>query len=282
MSRPVPIISFPEDLKINTVILPKKSKTLIFLTKLFYSSGYTLLIIFIISKFLIKPLIKLNYDRRLNYLNHVFKNLNHLYLKISNNLSIIPSISINYNGTLYSDAICSTNEEDNISGGILYKDSNDSNIEIDSDSDNDDDDNNTDVHRAKVTTERNQVHFEDDETTIKNQKNNNIFIKKPNIKINKNLKNLKNTLLKLNISNYDSTNEVAKFDYNSNISEIRPLLFQLKQFQNYLDLISQDHPKEFFFKRRNNYGTYNTNNQKSNNILDDLNSEFNDCTKLLK
>lgn len=279
MSRPVPIISFPEDLKLNTIISPKKSRTLIFLTELCYSSGYTLLIIFIVAKFLIKPLLKLNYDRRFNYLNHVSKNLNHLYLKISKNLSIIPSISINYNGTIYSDAICSTNEEDNISGGIIYKDSNTSNTEIDSD--DNDDENDTDVYRAKVTTERNQVHFED-ETTTQKRLNGNIFITKPNIKINRNLKNLKNTLLNLNISNYDSTNEVAKFDYNSNISEIRPLLFQLKQFQNYLDLVSQDHPKEFFFKRRNNYGTYNTYNQRSNNILDDLNTELNDCTKLLK
>ncbi|GMF07517.1 unnamed protein product [Ambrosiozyma monospora] len=118
MSSDIPVIAFPEDLPPPTPssIIPKQHKTLVFLIKLLRGSGYSLIAAYALTIFLIKPLLKLSFDRRLEFSKFVFERLNQVYQKLGKQIKYIPSVIVNYNGVIYKDSAVSTgdSEEDRV------------------------------------------------------------------------------------------------------------------------------------------------------------------------
>ncbi|QPG77307.1 hypothetical protein FOA43_004715 [Brettanomyces nanus] len=69
-----------------------------------------------------------------------------------------------------------------------------------------------------------------------------------------------------------------------NASEMQPLLFQLKQLKNYMEMVSADHPRDYFFKRSPLQGLYKTpgSMNKDINYIDNLSQEIKECEDLIE
>ncbi|ODV85756.1 hypothetical protein CANARDRAFT_27848 [[Candida] arabinofermentans NRRL YB-2248] len=274
MSSSIPVISFPEDLPPATYsATSKQHQTLRFLIRLLYSSGYTLAGIYLIAILALKPLLNVAYDRRSEFLNHVYTKLSSVYNDLTTKVKYVPSVEINYKGVIYKDSMSSTDDfkndndsdEEPIYTGPTYR-----------------------YSAALVHEPVKEVRFLDDAKNI----NYNELNSQATMKLTRNLNNLKETLNDLKVSNYNNTKNFTTSSTptsfggrNNDVSEMQPLMFQMKQLKNYIEIVSSDHPRDYIFKRKLNYSNrYIAGEHKKNslNLLDDLNDEINELKDAVK
>ncbi|GMG35249.1 unnamed protein product [Ambrosiozyma monospora] len=271
MSSHIPPISFPEDLPpaAPSSIIPKQHKTLVFLIKLLRGSGYSLIAVYVLTTFLIKPLLKLSFDRRLEFSKFVFDRLNQVYQKLGKQIKYIPSVVVNYKGVIYKDSAVST--DDNDEDQVFYHHTEVTNV-------------NKTISEDK--TVKKGVRFLDEEAqaeTIFKQDYKKLSLDASD-ELSVALNKVRRTLLSMKMADYQKQDAFSGSMINryngSSISEMQPLLFQLSQFKNYLEVTTSDHPKNYMFKRQISYltngygaGGYSA-RSKTLNLVDDLHSSI--------
>lgn len=117
----IPVIAFPEDISSG----PKRLKTLVYLVKLLYGSGLLLTVIYAVSIAVIKPMLELQFDRRLEILTVVGARLrNQVFAKIVKRIPEVPDVMVKYGDKFYCDSMVQTDDRDTFSTGrrVAFKD----------------------------------------------------------------------------------------------------------------------------------------------------------------
>lgn len=112
----VPILTIPESAydpaSYNPGIRPK-SQLLQYLLRLTHGSASLLVLGYLVGYFILKPLMELTTNQRLDYLEACRGKLRDLYLNVVNRVNYIPIVAINKNdgsGKLYADSVCQTED----------------------------------------------------------------------------------------------------------------------------------------------------------------------------
>lgn len=113
----VPILTIPEgayDLSSYTSTPlqynRRKSRLLGYLINLTHGSAITLVVLYIIGLFVLKPLLETKTERHYEFLEYFRGKLRDCYLNLVGRVSYIPIVAINKNGKLYADAIVQTDD----------------------------------------------------------------------------------------------------------------------------------------------------------------------------
>ncbi|VEU23594.1 DEKNAAC104519 [Brettanomyces naardenensis] len=253
----LPAISFPEDDASVLRNLPAlgRQKTLVYLVKLLRRTGYSVAIITIACILIVKPLLCLNFDRRLDFMKNAFKKATAIYSRASKSIKFIPSVEVKYNGTVYKDEMVTT--DDFSVQAYSYIPGNWSNSQIPKELSPSIPENENYNERGLRATER----------------------------LSNSLLNMKRTLDNMNTPEYkksDSYSGVYSFRSSSTTSEMQSLLFQLKQLKNYTEVVNADHPRDYFFKRSPLQGLYTGLGDKKGNYMDNLEKEIKECHDLIE
>ncbi|KAI0463312.1 hypothetical protein LJB42_003335 [Komagataella kurtzmanii] len=226
--RNVQAIAFPENLPPSRLVTPKPA-ALLYLTRLLYGSGWFLVVVYALALFLIRPMLKLQYERRGSYLNHCLDKLNAMYELVAKRIKFVPEVRVKYGNTVYSDAGMQTDpkkeEVDNTFNPFLYQQKYQNN-----------------------GFGRQTIKFEDEEEKRDRSESD---------RLGGSIQDLKNTLEKLEVSSYKQAGaSLSLRGDTSRMSEMQPLMFQVKQLENYMEGLSSEHPKDSMFKRALGYGPY--------------------------
>ncbi|KAG7921327.1 hypothetical protein KL905_002785 [Ogataea polymorpha] len=238
----VAAIAFPED---GGPVSPARPHgTLRYVLRLLTLSGYGLATFYVVVLLVVKPMLKLSFERRRDLANHCFGHLRALYGGLVEKVKFVPSVELNYRGVLYKDSMCSTE---------------------------------TDEDDVVVQEEHTRGVRFDDEVSRRDYNELNLS---QTVILGQNLDRLKDTLNKIRVSSYHK-NSVPSFGGRlaaSDVSEMQPLIFQVKQLKNCVEMVSSDHPREYLFKRSLNYAR----GPNRLNLVDDLRDELADLRKVVQ
>ncbi|KAF6006812.1 hypothetical protein HII13_004894 [Brettanomyces bruxellensis] len=254
-------ISFPE------VDIPNSQKsdiiaghrTLVYLIRLLKGTSYSVFMIYLTSIFVLRPLLSLKYERRQEFLQFAFERIKKLYSKVSKNVKHIPAVEENYNGRVYKDESVGT-------GDFLVKDY--SFIPGDWSS-----------SKCYSGSEQQLSLDEDDLTSRCLNSTDKLF---------NSMTNMKRTLEYLKVHEYKKKNTYysgSSFRNKDDSSEMQPLLFQLKQLDNYMGMVNADHPRDYFFRRsplQNLYADQAGAQRKDGNYLDSIHKGITECQNLIE
>ncbi|KAH3660281.1 hypothetical protein OGAPHI_006867 [Ogataea philodendri] len=237
----VSAIAFPEDVGQAPAI--RQHSTLRYLLRLLSVSGYSMAGVYLFVYVVLKPMLKLSFERRRELATHCFHKLESLYGTIVQKVRFVPSVELNYRGILYKDVMCSTGDE---------------------------------PQEEVMRQEPRGVHFDDeiDRVDLKKQ-----YLSTTTV-LGSHLEGLRDTLKKLKVSSYNTKDTPSTFGGRlsmTDVSEMRPLMFQIKQLKNCVEMVSSDHPREYLFRRSVNYAR----NSRNLNIADDLRQELADLHALV-
>ncbi|KAG7808803.1 hypothetical protein KL921_003885 [Ogataea angusta] len=239
----VAAIAFPEDAGPVSPVRPHG--TLRYVLRLLASSGYGLAAFYAVVLLVIKPMLRLSFERRRDLANHCFGHLRALYGNLVDKVKFVPSVELNYRGLLYKDSMCSTE---------------------------------TDEDDVVVQEEHTRGVRFDDEVARRDYNELNLS---QTVILGQNLDRLKDTLNKIRVSSYHHKNSVPSFGGRlgaSDVSEMQPLIFQVKQLKNCVEMVSTDHPREYLFKRSLSYAR----GPNKLNLVDDLRDELADLRRVVQ
>ncbi|CDK29095.1 unnamed protein product [Kuraishia capsulata CBS 1993] len=282
-ARKLPVLAFPENLP-ESALIPPKPRTLIYLIRLLYSTGALLTAFYALAIFVLKPCLERQHSLRHEYLTYLCGGLRGMVSAISSRLDFVPNIAVKYGDRIYSDAYCQT--EINGDGTILklgqkadeqLQENKASEEENGEHEDQELEQHETD-HGSLITRPMGTVRFADEEEVREAEATEKL---KKKAHVSSSLNNLKNCLDSLTVTAYKrGDSPMSMINHRANISEMQPLLFQVKQFQNYLDIMNRDHPRDMFFKR--NYMLGGNTGKKTNNMIDDIQNQVRELMELTK
>lgn len=244
----VATISFPEN--VTSALAETRHRTLVYLLRLLRLSGYSVLVTYLACLFALKPVFKLNYDRRLEFMRYAYTKMAGIYSQLRAKAKHVPSVEIRYEGKIYKDEMISTDDDG------LYQ-----------------------YSYTPYSTESKEVRFSVDYEDCNERS------LRATDKVCGSLENLKRTLVGMDVAEYkkdDAYVGTHTFRTAADTSEMSPLLFQLKQLKNYMEMVNADHPCQFFFKRSPLQGLYSTSHSRKDNYIDNLFALVDECKELVE
>lgn len=251
-------LSFPEENipELQKPIQLTSHQTLVYLLRLLNRTGYSVAIVYAVCMLVIKPLLELNYKRRCQFMEYTFSKVTTLYSRIAKRVKHLPTIEQVYNGRIYKDETSSTSDLPNESYSYLQ-----GGWSMDG------------IKELEMSV---------------NEKNSNDSIDMSVDRLSNSLDNMKRTLEGMKTSEYKKADGYLGgqgFRVKTNASEMQPLLFQIKQLKNYMEMVNADHPRDYFFKRsplQNLYSNGTNEKERESNYLDSLHREVNECEDLIE
>lgn len=234
-------------------------RTLVYLIRLLKHTSYSVAVIYLASILLIKPLLSLNYGRRREFMQLAFERMTKLYSRVSKRVKHIPAVEENYNGKIYKDESVGT-------GDFLVKD-----YSFVS--------GNWNTSKSDMEHEQQLSVDEDDITSRCLNSSDKLF---------NSMTNIKRTLEYLRVPEYKKKGTYysgSSFRNKDESSEMLPLLFQLKQLNNYMEMVNADHPRDYFFRRsplQNLYADHTGKQRKKGNYLDSIHESVIECQDLIE
>lgn len=237
MSR-VPVIAFPEDVSLPALRTP--THPVIRFVKIV--SRITLLatlVIFLIAKYMISPSLAKILKGRFEFHNAAYRKLKALHSKLKTSVQNPPSINVTYKGkTLIDRTIASDDiimEETKLFEAEKFKKNSKGKY-----------------YNAQFSyTNGKEVRFSDDLTAPKEQRtftelNHEVSYSSTNL-VNS-LESFKDSLKALSVPEYKQPSTSGSGFDNGN-PEMYSLLYQIKQFKTYLEVVTSEHPREMLFKK---------------------------------
>ncbi|TID31230.1 hypothetical protein CANINC_000173 [Pichia inconspicua] len=235
----VPIIAFPEESLLPKMRVPTHPvvKYVRVMSRL---SILCLLAIVVAYKYIINPAFEITLGRRFELHNFVYTNLKKLHSRLRKTTKYPPSINVMYKGKLLVDrTICSddilADEQKQFEYDDFKRDAkrHSYNVRFSIDTA---DGGKKDVQLSKEEISKDLVSFTD-----LNEKTN--FT---NSKLLQRMHELKQMMSQLNVADFKHTEGSG---FNDGNAEMNSLLFGVKQFQAYLEVVTSEQPRELLFKK---------------------------------
>ena len=271
----IPVIAFPEESS-----LPKLKRVqhpaLKFIKVLSRSTLSITTIILLIFKFFIQPNLQTILNNRFELHNFVYNKLKILHKSLQQRVKNANVMKISYNGKTLIDRNISTDD-------VIIEETKQSEYEHFKR------DTKRRSYQASFTIEKNGKEIE---TNINNNNSNtdvdmnhntysdiNEKVNYTTSKLVKGIESLRTNLKQLKVTEYNqlSSSSSSLGNYSSGNSEMNALLFQIKQFRNYLEVVTSEHPREMLFKKPISHiqvGRRNSTKIQKYNYLDILNDNL--------
>lgn len=267
----VPVIAFPEDASLSPIRQPIHpgvkyvkvlSRTILLAT----------LIVYFIAKYVVGPIFSTTLKRRFDLHNSVYVQLKTLHNKLRKSVKEPPSIDVSYNGrTLVDRTICSDDiimEEEKQYDDTQFKKNNKGSFYSSAFSY---EGNNKEV-RFSNDVETNSDHLTFSELNHK--------VNHSSSRLNQSLRSLKERLEDLKVPEYT---QLSNSGYSHGDPDMNSLLYQIKQFKAYLEVVTSEHPREMLFKKPLYHIRVRRNDEKivKFNYLDILNDNIDNMKHLV-
>lgn len=235
----VPIIAFPEESTLPKMRTPTHP-VVRYVRVMSRLSILCLLAVIVAYKYLINPAFEVTLGRRFELHNFVYTNLKKLHARLRKTTKYPPSINVMYKNKLLVDrTICSDDivleEQKQFEYDDFKRDAkrHSYNVRFSIDT--------ADGGKKDVQLKTDEVSKDLVSFTDLNEKTN-----LTNSKLLQRVQDLKYKMSQLNVVDFKHTEGSG---YNDGNPEMNSLLFGVKQFQAYLEVVSSDHPREFLFKK---------------------------------
>lgn len=233
----VPVIAFPEE----SLLAPLRSPTHPVVRYVRVLSRTTLLVtlvIFFIAKYMIGPALSTTLKGRFELQNSAYVQLKALHNRLRKSVKDPPSINVSYNGrtlvdrTVSSDDIIveemkqyQSEQFKKNSLGSLYKH------------------HSTSDGSSKWVRFSDEAKLESDHSTFNEL---NCKTNHSSFRLTQSLQSLKDRLKELKVPEYS---QLSDSGYSQGDRDMNSLLYQVRQFKTYLEVVTSDHPREMLFKK---------------------------------
>lgn len=271
MSR-IPAISFPEDLALPALKTPTHP-VVRYVKVLSRMTLFATFIIYLIVKFLISPAFETTLKRRFELHNFVYRQLKDLSARLRKSVKNPPTINVKYKNKVLVDRTISSDD-------VIMDEVRQTEYEY---FQNDAKKNSYTAHFSKEISGK-EVRFSEDSKKDDDGKPTftdlNDKVNYSTSKIDKSLQNLKEKLTEFKVAEYI---QLSNSGYNNGDPEMNSLLYQIKQFKTYLEVVTSEPPREMLFKKPISHiqvGRIDATSYKFN-YLDILNSNIDDMKLLV-
>jgi hypothetical protein len=242
----IPIIAFPEEnvlpkLRIPTHPVVKYIRVLSRLTII------ATILILVIAKYVLEPALKTTLKRRFELQNFAYSKLKQLHKRLQKTVKNPPDINVTYNGKILVDRTISSDD-------VIIEELKNSEFEYFK-KDSKKKSHNVQFNLIESSNEKgvmfsNDTKLSDDGDTDDNlikfsELNDNVTHSTSDL-VQK-LQNLKDKLSNFNVVDYKQLSN-SGYNHNGN-PEMNSLLYQIKQFKTYLEVMTSEHPREMLFKK---------------------------------
>lgn len=233
----IPVIAFPED----SVLAPLRSPTHPVVRYVRVLSRTTLLatlVIFFIAKYVIGPALSTTLKRRFELQNSAYVQLKALHNRLKKSVKNPPCINVSYNGKTLVDRTVSSDD-------IIVEEMK----QYDMEQFNKDSLGSFYKPKSKFDGSGKGVRFSEDakmESDHSTFNELNCKINHSSSRLTQSLQTLRDRLKELKVPEYT---QLSNSGYSHGDRDMNSLLYQIRQFKTYLEVVTSDHPREMLFKK---------------------------------